>query len=108
MDTERRAVPRYPFTAHAELSDANPSTRFNVRISDLSTKGRYVDMIHPLPEGTAISLNIPDRGGYIEVKRRIIYSVPQHGAGVPFLGLTPELTAQLERTLNLATSLAPT
>jgi PilZ domain-containing protein len=99
MEPERRAVPRYTYIAHAELSDEGSSIRLNVRISDISTKGCYVDMIHPLPEGTHITLDIGDSSGHIQAKGRIVYSVPQLGAGVAFLDLTPEASAQIERTL---------
>src|SRR5215470_7296330 len=99
MDPERRSVPRYTYIAHAELADQGRSTRLQVRISDISTKGCYVDMIHPLPEGTHITLNIFDSAGSIQTKGRIVYSVPQLGAGVAFVDLTPEVTAQIERSV---------
>ena len=99
MDPERRAVPRFTYIAHAELADEGRTTRLNVRISDISTKGCYVDMIHPLPEGTEITLNIADSSGAIQAKGRIVYSVPQLGAGVAFLDPSPELAAQIERSL---------
>jgi len=99
METERRSVPRHTFIAHAELSDEGRTTRLAVRISDISTKGCYVDMIHPLPEGTHITLKIMDSSGSFQTRGRIVYSVPQLGAGVAFLDPTPELTAQIERSL---------
>ena len=99
MDPERHSIPRYTYIAHAELADQGRATRLNVRISDISTKNCYVDMIHPLPEGTEITLDIADSSGPIQAKGRIIYSVPQLGAGVAFLDLTPEVTAQIERSL---------
>jgi len=103
METERRAVPRHTFIAHAELSDEGRTTRLPVRISDISTKGCYVDMIHPLPEGTHITLEITDSSGSFQTRGRIVYSVPQLGAGVAFLDPTPELTAQIERSLAQST-----
>jgi len=103
MDPERRAVPRYTYIAHAELADADRSTRLNVRISDMSTRGCYVDMIHPLPEGTEITLDIADSSGPIQARGRIVYAVPQLGAGVAFHDLTPELTARIEQSLAPST-----
>ena len=99
MDPDRRSVPRHTYIAHAELADEGRSTRLNVRISDISTKGCYVDMIHPLPEGTHVTLDIADSSGPIQAKGRIVYSVPQLGAGVAFLDLPPEVTAQIERSV---------
>ena len=99
MDPERRAVPRFTYIAHAELADEGRTTRLNVRISDISTKGCYVDMIHPLPEGTEITLDIADSSGPIQARGRIVYSVPQLGAGVAFLDPSPELAAQIERSV---------
>ena len=100
MENERRSVARHTFIAHGELSDEERTTRLPVRISDLSTKGCYVDMIHPLPQGTRITLKIVDGAGSFQLKGCIVYSVPQLGAGVAFVDLTPELTAQIERCLG--------
>ena len=99
MYPERRSAQRFPFIAHAELSDAQRTTRLSVRISDLSLTGCYVDMIHPLPAGTDIVLDVSADSGCFQARGRIVYSVPQLGAGVAFLNPSPELTAQLERSL---------
>jgi len=47
-----------------------------------------------------IAADISDRTSSIEAKGRIIYSVPQLGAGVLYLDLTPELIAQLASALR--------
>jgi hypothetical protein len=100
LQKERRSAPRHTFIAHADLSDEGRTTHLSVRISDMSTKGCYVDMINPLPVGTRITLKITDTSGSFTIDGRITYCVPRLGAGVVFLDLTPELTAQIQRSLS--------
>lgn len=56
-------------------------------------------MLHPLPEGTTIFINVTADYGDFQAKGRIVYAVPGLGAGVAFLAPTPELVAQLQHSL---------
>ena len=102
MEPDRRAAPRREFIAHAELSDEGRSVRLKARVSDLCLGGCYLDMIHPLPPGTNIILDVSADSGSFQAKGKIIYSVPALGVGVAFLNPSPDLIAQIERSLNHA------
>lgn len=103
MEQERRCAPRYPFVAHAELSDEERTTYLKVRVSDLSLSGCYLDMIHPLPAGTQIVLYVTDDSGSFQARGKVVYSLPNLGSGVAFLGVDPALRADIERSLSHAT-----
>jgi PilZ domain-containing protein len=102
MEQERRCAPRYPFVAHAELSDEERSIYLRARVSDLSLSGCYIDTIHPLPTGTQIVLYVTDDSGSFQARGKIVYSVPNLGSGVAFLDVDPALSADIERSLSHA------
>ena len=87
MTDERRQSPRFSFIAHGELSEERSDTRLKLRVSEISKGGCYVDMMNPLPDGTAIRLQIAAGGALLEVPARIVYSVQHMGAGVRFESL---------------------
>ena len=103
MEQERRCMPRYPFIAHAELSNEERATYLQARVSDLSLSGCYLDMIHPLPAGTQILLYVTDDSGSFQARGKIVYSLPNLGSGVAFLDVDPALIADIERSLRHAT-----
>jgi hypothetical protein len=103
MEQERRCEPRYPFVAHAELSDEERSIYLRARVSDLSLSGCYLDMIHPLPPGAQVVLYVTDDSGSFQARGKIVYCLPNLGVGVAFLDVDPALRADIERSLSHAT-----
>ena len=103
MEHERRCVPRYPFIAHAELSDEERTIYLQARVSDISLSGCYLDMIHPLPAGTQIALYVTDDTGSFQARGKIVYSLPNLGSGVAFLDVNPALRSDIERSLHHTT-----
>ena len=99
---ERRSFPRYPFIAHAEVRDAGESSRLSARVSDISLSGCYLDMMNPLPVNTRIRVIIHDNKNPFEAQARIVYSVPNLGAGVAFLDLEPSSKSSLEACIESA------
>jgi hypothetical protein len=80
MEAERRLAIRHSFIAHAEVFDEQHATRLEARVSDLSLSGCYLDMLHPLPEGTNIFIKVASEAGGFQAKGRIVYAVPALGA----------------------------
>jgi hypothetical protein len=103
MEHERRCEARYPFIAHAELSDEERTIYLQARVNDLSLGGCYLDMIHPLPAGTQIALYVTDDMGSFQARGKIVYSLPNLGSGVAFLDVSPALRSDIERSLHRAT-----
>ena len=49
MESEKRRTPRYVFFAAAELMEEKSEVRIASRLSELSLRGCYLDMMNPFP-----------------------------------------------------------
>lgn len=88
--SERRTVPRYSLIATAEVIETVSDLRIPGRISEISRKGCYVDMLNPLPRDTRIRLRISrDRGNFVATGK-IIYVQEGMGMGVLFLEIADD------------------
>jgi PilZ domain len=92
---ERRAAPRYPFVAPAELFEPIARLRLSGRTSQLSLGGCYVDVQDPLPVKTVCQLRIEWDRGKFETWARIVYIHPGAGMGIAFFDTSPEQKATL-------------
>jgi hypothetical protein len=82
---ERRIVPRYDFSATAEVTDCANSAKFSGRVTEISRKGCYVDVLNALPKETLVSVCIScDRGKFV-TRGKILYVHDRIGMGVVFL-----------------------
>ena len=82
---ERRSVPRYSLIATVEIVEPVSDMHFSGRISEISRKGCYVDILNPLPEGTVIRLRISRDQGTFWTPGKIIYTQDGMGMGVVFV-----------------------
>jgi len=96
---ERRAHPRYPFTAGAELIDVRSGTRLNARVSDLSRGGCYVDSISPFTVGTEVKLRITKDASSFSSQAKVVYAAVGMGMGLMFTAIEPEQRWMLEKWL---------
>ena len=96
---ERRAVPRYPLIAAVEVVEPSSDTHLSGRISEISRKGCYVDVLNTLPPGTSVRLCISRDEGSFETPGRIIYTQPGMGMGVLFLETPAAQLQVLDRWL---------
>ena len=94
---ERRAHPRYPFTAGAEVMDARSGARLNARVSDLSLGGCYVDSISPFTVGTEVKLRIIKDASSFSSQAKVVYAAV--GMGLMFTAIEPEQRWMLEKWL---------
>ena len=82
---DKREVPRFTLIATVELREPVSDTRIPGRISELSRKGCYVDVLITLPEGTSLELRISRDQGVFQTRGKIIYVQPGMGMGVTFV-----------------------
>jgi PilZ domain len=87
-DQDRRA-PRVPFVAYSEIVADESGTRISTRVSELSLSGCYVDMLNPLPVGTAVGIKIVTMTRSFEAEATVVYSHPNLGVGIAFSNITP-------------------
>jgi hypothetical protein len=96
----RRSVPRHNLIATAEFVDQATETKAGARISEISLRGCYLDVLNPLPTDAIISLRIVRDAGTFETRARIVYVHPGFGMGVEFLETDPAHKALLEKWLS--------
>ena len=104
MEKEKRRGPRVPFIASAEVVEAQSGARMNLRVSELSLYGCYLDTINALPIGSRIQLKIVTDTETFEAPATIIYAQPNFGMGVEFDEIKPQFLAMLTRWLASATA----
>jgi hypothetical protein len=84
---EKRTVPRYCFIAHVEVIEPASDTHIAGRVSEISRKGCYIDVLITLPPGTLIQLKVLRDVGTLSTKGTIIYAQESMGMGVAFLDI---------------------
>ena len=102
MGEERRRTPRYPFVAWAKVTDSSSDVSIAARVSELSLYGCYIDMDHPLPEGTLIVVKISSGERHFEAAGKVVYSAPHLGVGVSFENVGPRSLIVLKEWLVVA------
>jgi hypothetical protein len=90
--TVARTTPRFAFIAEAEIDGVNSSAR----VSELSSRGCYIDSINPLPKDTNVRLRIRYGCSTCQFSGTVIYTHAGFGMGVVFGELTNEQRSTLE------------
>src|SRR6266851_1183541 len=100
MESERRRSARYPFFAHAGLTESTSGARLEVSTGHLGSNGCYLDTINPLPRGTIINIQITYQGQVFAAGGVVAHSHPNLGMGVKFIALESGCASILETWLN--------
>jgi len=82
---ERRAVPRFRFTARVEVTDNSSDVMLAGRIVEISQKGCYVNTLSAPPEGTRIRLRITHGLDTFKTAAEVKRVEPGVGMGVRFI-----------------------
>jgi len=85
----RRKMPRYPVVAEAQVTDLSTGSKFNVRISELSAGGCYVDILNAIPDGSLVRVSVVRDKGNFEAEGKVVYNHPGMGLGVCFIAVEP-------------------
>jgi len=84
--TVRRANPRFSFFADAEVTLLD-GTWVRGQLSELSSRGCYIDTLEPIPIRTKLHLRICDGMSTCEVHGRVIYMHSGGGFGIFGMGV---------------------
>ena len=87
---ERRAVPRFNLIASAEIIEPASGVHISGRISEISRKGCYLDVLNTLPVGTRLRLIISRDQGSFTCTARIIYVQEGMGMGIAYVDVPPD------------------
>ena len=99
---DRRRVPRFPFVAYAEITDAGSGTKTTAFTSDLSLYGCYVRMTNALPCGTHVVIKIFTETDFFEAPATVVYSQANQGNGLSFHDVKPQFLPTLQKWLSQA------
>ena len=92
---ERRAHPRYGFSAVAEIVEDASGTGVEARIADLSQQGCYIESDRPFSLGTAARVQITKGGDSFHSPARVV-SCSTKGMGPAFAEMAKEQRETLE------------
>lgn len=82
---DKRGVPRFSLIATAELTEPTSGVRFSGRISEISRKGCFLDVLNTLPVETTIELRVSRDRGSFNSQAKVIYVQEGMGMGLAFL-----------------------
>jgi PilZ domain len=86
----KRIVPRFLFTAEAEVTAVRSGAHLVAHLSEMSVNGCYIDTPEGFPVGTELRLSVRYGGSKCELTGRGIYKHDGWGMGVAFENVTAE------------------
>jgi hypothetical protein len=96
----KRANPRFPFCAEAEAI-LRDGTWVPAQLSELSSRGCFIDALSPIPVGTALHLRICYGTNACELHGKVIYTQSGGGMGIFGMGvLFGEMGAEQHSTIG--------
>lgn len=98
---KRRANLRFTFFAEAEIT-LDDGTSVLGEISELSSRGCYIDLLQPIPTGTELRLRISHGTRSSELPGKVIYTHSGGGLGIFGLGVAfGEMTVGQHSALDM-------
>jgi PilZ domain len=85
----RRVNPRFPFFADAEVT-LRDGTGVRAQLSELSSRGCYLDSLEPIPVRTKLHLRICDGMSSCELHGKVLYTHSGGGFGIFGMGVVFE------------------
>ena len=92
---EKRRLKRVNWFVEAKIHCVEMDLFWNVRLTDISEGGCFVDTIVPLDAGTKITLMVKDDAHTLDVPGRILYVNPGFGSAIEFDPLEPDLRSKI-------------
>jgi hypothetical protein len=102
MEKERRRVPRFPFSAPAELVPEDTGGAVSTRVKELSLYGCYLELSTPLPRGTPVLLKIFSGTEFFEARATVVYVDDHLGIGLAFRNVRAQYLVMLQKWLQAA------
>jgi PilZ domain len=98
--SEQRTVPRYMFAATVDVVEPATEMHFSGRVSEISRKGCYVDILNTLPKETPVQLRVLRDKGTFVTDGKVIYVQEGVGMGVGFIDVPPNQLEILDSWLD--------
>ncbi len=92
---EQRRFPRAAWLVEAKVFCRDQNVHWNVRLTDISEGGCFVDTMVPLEIGSAVLLKVNDETGELQLPGKILYGQQTIGSAIKFDPLEPHLRLRL-------------
>lgn len=100
--SDKRQHPRAAWLVEAQIWCRDEDVHWDVRLTDISEGGCFVDTLVPLSEGSAVSLRVKDGSGTIEIPGKILYGQPTIGSAIAFEPLDANLRLRINKIIAQA------
>src|SRR5687767_4134471 len=104
MGSEKRRFPRVNWLTEARILCRDEDVNWNVRLTDISEGGCFVDTLVPLTEGSPVSLQVTDAMGTLDLPGKILYGQPTIGSAISFDPMDATTLARLRRVIEKASA----
>ena len=87
---ERRRFPRVACRIEASVLDELSAMNLQVKVTDISFGGCYVEMLAPLPVNSPVELTLDTSQGAIHARGKVVAAQTGMGMGIAFTAISPE------------------
>lgn len=95
---------RASWLVEAQVWCRDEEVYWDVRLTDISEGGCFVDTLVPLTEGAPVALKVNDGSGVpLELPGKILYGQPTIGSAIGFDPLTPEQLVRVRKVIAAGT-----
>ena len=98
--SNRRRRARHKISFNLELRDERTNVPMRVNATDISGNGCYIEMIMPMPVGTALKVDFWIEQEHVNSSAIVRTCDPGVGMGIEFLTLTPDLQERFQSLLE--------
>ena len=97
---EKRRLQRVNWFVEAKLHCVEKDLNWNVRLTDISEGGCFVDTIVPLDAGTNVILMVDDGANKLDVPGKILYANAGFGSAIQFDPLEADLRGKILKIME--------
>ncbi len=97
--SELRRFPRVTWLVEAQVFFRDENLHWDVRLTDISEGGCFVDTLVPLGPGSSVLLKVNDETGELQVPGKILYGQQTIGSAIAFDPLDPYVRLRILKIL---------
>ncbi len=97
--TDKRRFPRVTWLVEAQVHYRDEDVHWDVRLTDISEGGCFVDTLVPLGPGSAVIVKVKDSTGELQVPGKILYGQQTIGSAISFDPLEPSTRLRIQKII---------
>ena len=100
--SDKRQHSRVSWLVEAQVWCRDEDVHWNVRLTDISEGGCFVDTLVPLEQGSRVSLKVEDSSDSLEIPGKILYGQPSIGSAIAFEPLDNSVWLRIQKIVAKA------